>query len=64
MTLNVVSQRVFIFVSVYFIMTQSGNFWIHLRILLVWERGHVAYMKLHHPAFACLQSCIQYDLFT
>jgi hypothetical protein len=30
-TLCVASQRVFTFVSVYFIMTQSGNFWIHPR---------------------------------
>jgi hypothetical protein len=29
--LCVASQRVFIVVSVYFVMTQSGNFWIHLR---------------------------------
>jgi hypothetical protein len=28
-TLCVASERMFIFVSVYFIMTQSGNFWIH-----------------------------------
>jgi hypothetical protein len=32
-TLCVASERVFIFVSVYFAMTQSGNFWIHPRIL-------------------------------
>jgi hypothetical protein len=31
-TLRVTSQRVFIVVSVYFIMSQSGNFWIHSRI--------------------------------
>jgi hypothetical protein len=31
-TLCVVSQRVFIVVSVYFFMTQSGNFWIHPRL--------------------------------
>jgi hypothetical protein len=31
-TLCVGSQRVFIVVSVYFVMTQSGNFWIHPRI--------------------------------
>jgi hypothetical protein len=31
-TLCVASQRVFIVVSVYFVMTQSGNFWIHSRI--------------------------------
>jgi hypothetical protein len=31
-TLYVASQRVFIVVSVYFVMTQSGNFWIHPRI--------------------------------
>jgi len=30
-TLCVVSQQVFIVVSIYFIMTQSGNFWIHPR---------------------------------
>jgi len=30
-TLCVASQRVFVVVSVYFIMTQSGNFWIHTR---------------------------------
>jgi hypothetical protein len=30
-TLCVASQRVFIVVSIYFIMTQSGNFWIHPR---------------------------------
>jgi hypothetical protein len=30
-TLCVASQRVFIVVSVYFIMSQSGNFWIHPR---------------------------------
>jgi hypothetical protein len=40
MTLCVASQRVFIFVSVYFLMTQSGNFWIHLRMsaLKTWLR--------------------------
>jgi hypothetical protein len=31
-TLCVASQRVFIVASVYFVMTQSGNFWIHPRI--------------------------------
>jgi len=31
-TLCVASQRVFIVVSAYFVMTQSGNFWIHSRI--------------------------------
>jgi len=30
-TLYVASQRVFIIVSLYFVMTQSGNFWIHPR---------------------------------
>jgi hypothetical protein len=30
----VASQRVFIFVSLYFVITQSGNFWIHPRILI------------------------------
>jgi hypothetical protein len=32
--LCVASQRVFIVVSVYFVMTQSGNFWIHPRASL------------------------------
>jgi hypothetical protein len=31
-TLCVASQRVIPKVSVYFVMTQSGNFWIHPRI--------------------------------
>jgi hypothetical protein len=31
-TLFVTSQRVFIVVSIYFVTTQSGNFWIHPRI--------------------------------
>jgi hypothetical protein len=31
--LCVASQRVFIVVVVYFVMTQSGNIWIHLRML-------------------------------
>jgi hypothetical protein len=33
-TLCIASQRVFIVVSVYLFMTQSGNFWIHPRIAL------------------------------
>jgi hypothetical protein len=32
-TLCVASQRMFIVVSVYFVMTQSGNFWVHPRRL-------------------------------
>jgi hypothetical protein len=32
-TFCIASQRVFIFVVVYFVMTQSGNFWIHPRML-------------------------------
>jgi hypothetical protein len=35
-TLCVTSQRVFIVVSVYFVMTQSGNFWIHHRSSAKW----------------------------
>jgi hypothetical protein len=31
-TLCVASQPVFIFDIVYFVMTQSGNFWLHPRI--------------------------------
>jgi len=31
-TICVAFQRVFIVVSLYFVMTQSGNLWIHLRI--------------------------------
>jgi glucose uptake protein GlcU len=33
-TLCVASQRVFVVVSVYLIMIQSGNFWIHPRMQL------------------------------
>jgi hypothetical protein len=32
-TLHVASQRVFIVVSIYFVMTQSGDFWILPRIV-------------------------------
>jgi hypothetical protein len=32
-TLCVASQRVFIVVVIYFVMTQSGNFWIHPRMI-------------------------------
>jgi hypothetical protein len=40
-TLCVASQRVFIFVVVYFVtMTQSGNFWIHSRKLSVHLSTH------------------------
>jgi hypothetical protein len=34
-TLCVASQRVLIVASVYFVVTQSGNFWIHLHKLKV-----------------------------
>jgi hypothetical protein len=34
-TFCVASQRVFTAVSVYFIMTQSGNFWIHSRTYIL-----------------------------
>jgi hypothetical protein len=34
-TLCVTSQRVFIVISVYFFMTQSGNFWIHPSVWLL-----------------------------
>jgi hypothetical protein len=34
-TLYVASQRMFIVVSLYFIMTQSGNFWIHSCMLII-----------------------------
>jgi len=41
--LCVASQRVFIVVSVYFVMTQSGNFWIHPR-----KHTHVSFTKLQN----------------
>jgi hypothetical protein len=31
-TVCIASQLVFIVVSIYFVMTQSGNFWIHPRM--------------------------------
>jgi len=37
-TLRVASQRVFVVVSVYFVIeTQSGNFWIHPSIRFCWD---------------------------
>jgi hypothetical protein len=42
MTLCVAPQRVFIVVRLYFDMTQSGNFWIHPRIV---EETHCSYRK-------------------
>jgi hypothetical protein len=38
-TLCVASQRLFIVVSVYFVMTQSGNFWIHPRMTNSYKKG-------------------------
>jgi hypothetical protein len=40
-TLSVASERVFIVVSVYFVMTQSGNFWLHLRIVITLVTCHM-----------------------
>jgi hypothetical protein len=34
-TLCIASQRVFVFVGIYSVMTQSGNFWLHSRIRLI-----------------------------
>jgi len=48
-TLCVASQRVFIFVRVYFVMTQSGNFWIHRRISPV-----IATCAMSNPSRECL----------
>jgi hypothetical protein len=53
-TLCVASHRVFIFLIVYFTMTQSGNFWIHPRIVsreiqmwwMVWKEGVVTCSKV------------------
>jgi len=36
-TLRIVSQWMFIVVSVYFVTTQSGNFWIHSRTLVAFK---------------------------
>jgi hypothetical protein len=47
-TLCVASQRVFIVVVVvYFVMTQSGNFWIHPRILVLFQR-HFEFLFRKH----------------
>jgi hypothetical protein len=37
-TLCVASQRVISKVSVYFVMTRSGNFWIHCRVMATFGR--------------------------
>jgi hypothetical protein len=46
-TLCVASQRVFIVVSIYFVMTQSGSFWIHPRRLWVYQQFKACWMLLH-----------------
>jgi hypothetical protein len=46
-TFCVASQRVFIVVSVYFVTTQSGNFWIHPRMVTTGEIGHDHHLR--HP---------------
>jgi hypothetical protein len=44
-TLCVASQRVFI-VTVYFVMTQSGNFWIHPRMTSILRGAHIELTNL------------------
>jgi hypothetical protein len=69
-TLCVASQRVFVVVRVYFVMTQSGNFWIHSRISsYFWfsvAAGHsnVTHMnvKLHVSLPAFLWTYNSFDL--
>jgi hypothetical protein len=48
--LSVASQRVFIVVSVYFVMTQSGNFWIHSHMCLPLE---YTYLLLFLQKLSC-----------
>jgi len=47
-TICVASERVFIVVCLYFVMTQPGNIWIHHRMVIKWRRircaGHLARM--------------------
>jgi hypothetical protein len=43
-TLYVASERLIPKVSIYFVMAQSGNFWIHLRRLF--KNGYVDIKKL------------------
>jgi hypothetical protein len=46
-TLCVASQRVFIVVSVYFVMTRSENYWIHPRVCLcVCARARYVYVRV------------------
>jgi len=61
-TLCVASQRVFIVVSVYFVMTQSGNFWIHPRILY-WssEATLLLYRSVNHEGRKPLISYVGYE---
>jgi hypothetical protein len=56
-TLCVASQRVFIVVGVYFVMTQSGNFWIHPDIvyMVLLKCMHVLTMG---PNPAITMSCV------
>jgi hypothetical protein len=45
-TLCVASQRVFIVVSVYFVMIQSGNFWIHPRTWVFLVNNETSALKI------------------
>jgi hypothetical protein len=59
-TLCVASQRVFIVVSVYFFMTQSGNFWIHPRMNLFWTFGRTPWTRgLECLSFVLLNSLLR-----
>jgi len=57
-TLCVFSQQVFIVVSVYFVMTQSGNFWINLRMSRrAWTLGSWVRTPLEACVYAFLYVC-------
>jgi hypothetical protein len=62
MTLYVASQQVFIVVVViYFVMTQSGNFWIHLRIHISEPSNSFSYRESKYRKKILL---CQYQTFT
>jgi hypothetical protein len=53
-TLYVASQQVFVIVSVYFVMAQSGNFWIHpMSVNTVFESIIVVFIIARFSAAPC-----------
>jgi hypothetical protein len=55
--LCVASQRVFIFVVVYFVMTQSGNFWIYPRYFISVNDVFHTVINFRFSSMSILKTC-------